>query len=34
MMNYWERVVAFVIELHLGTSPSSLNPHRIAPVEL
>ena len=28
------RDVDFVIELHLGTSPISMTPHRIAPVEL
>ena len=26
--------VDFYIELHLGTSPISMNPHRMAPVEL
>ena len=26
--------VDFVIELHLGTSPISMTPHRMAPVEL
>ena len=29
-----QRVVDFGIELHPGTSPISMNPHRIAPVEL
>ena len=28
------RDVDFVIELHLGTSPISMTPHRMAPVEL
>ena len=28
------RDVNFVIELHPGTSPISMTPHRIAPVEL
>ena len=28
------RDVDFVIELHPGTSPISMTPHRIAPVEL
>ena len=28
------RGVDFVIELHLGTSPISMTPHRMAPVEL
>ena len=28
------RVVDFYIELHLGTSPISMTPHRMAPVEL
>ena len=28
------RVVDFGIELHLGTSPISMNPHMMAPVEL
>ena len=28
------RDVDFVIELHPGTSPISMNPHRMAPVEL
>ena len=28
------RDVDFVIELHPGMSPSSMTPHRIAPVEL
>ena len=28
------REVNFVIELHLGTSPISMTPHRMAPVEL
>ena len=28
------RVVDFGIELHPGTSPISMNPHRMAPVEL
>ena len=26
--------VDFIIELHLGTSPISMTPHRMAPVEL
>ena len=26
--------VDFIIELHLGTSPTSMTPHRMAPVEL
>ena len=29
-----QRVVNFGIELHPGTSPISMNPHRMAPVEL
>ena len=29
-----QRVVEFGIELHPGTSPISMNPHRMAPVEL
>ena len=29
-----QRVVDFGIELHPGTSPISLTPHRMAPVEL
>ena len=29
-----ERVVDFGIELHLGTSPISMTPHRMTPVEL
>ena len=29
-----QRVVDFGIELHLGTSPISMTPHRMAPVEL
>ena len=29
-----QRDVDFIIELHLGTSPISLTPHRIAPAEL
>ena len=29
-----QRVVDFYIELHPGTSPISINPHRMAPVEL
>ena len=29
-----QRDVEFVIELHPGTSPISMTPHRIAPVEL
>ena len=29
-----QRVVDFSIELHLGTSPISMTPHRMAPVEL
>ena len=29
-----QRVVDFCIELHLGTSPISMTPHRMAPVEL
>ena len=29
-----QRVVDFDIELHLGTSPISMTPHRMAPVEL
>ena len=28
------RDVEFVIELHLGTSPISMTPHRMAPIEL
>ena len=28
------RDVEFFIELHLGTSPISMTPHRMAPVEL
>ena len=28
------RDVDFVIELHLGTSPISMTPHRMAPIEL
>ena len=28
------RDVDFVIELHLGTSPISMTPHRMAPTEL
>ena len=28
------RDVDFIIELHLGTSPISMTPHRMAPVEL
>ena len=30
----WPKDVDFVIELHLGTSPISMTPHRMAPVEL
>ena len=26
--------IDFVVELHLGTSPTSMTPHRMAPVEL
>ena len=29
-----KRVVDFGIELHLGTSPIFMNPHRMTPVEL
>ena len=29
-----QRVVDFGIDLHPGTSPISMTPHRIAPVEL
>ena len=29
-----QRVVDFCIELHLGTLPISMTPHRMAPVEL
>ena len=29
-----QRDVDFCIELHLGTSPISMTPHRMAPVEL
>ena len=29
-----QRVLDFAIELHLGTSPISTTPHRMAPVEL
>ena len=29
-----QRVVDFCIELHPGTSPISMTPHRMAPVEL
>ena len=29
-----QRDVDFVINLHPGTSPISMNPHRMAPVEL
>ena len=29
-----QRVVNFGIELHLGTSPISMTPHRMTPVEL
>ena len=29
-----QRVVDFVIELHPNTSPISMNPHRMAPIEL
>ena len=29
-----QRVVDFGIELHLGTLPISMTPHRIAPVKL
>ena len=29
-----QRVIDFGIELHLGTSPISMTPHRMAPVEL
>ena len=29
-----QRVVDFGIELHRGTSPISMTPHRMAPVEL
>ena len=29
-----DRDVDFVIELHLSTSPISMTPHRMAPVEL
>ena len=29
-----QRVVDFGIKLHLGTSPISMTPHRMAPVEL
>ena len=29
-----QRVVDFSIELHPGTSPISMTPHRMAPVEL
>ena len=29
-----QRVVDFYIELHLGTSPISMTPHRMAPIEL
>ena len=29
-----QRVVDFGIELHLGTSPISMTPHKMAPVEL
>ena len=29
-----QRVVDFHIELHPGTSPISMNPHKMAPVEL
>ena len=29
-----QRVVNFSIELHPGTSPISMTPHRMAPVEL
>ena len=29
-----QRVVDFGIELHPGTSPISMTPHRMAPVEL
>ena len=29
-----QRVVEFDIELHPGTSPISMTPHRMAPVEL
>ena len=29
-----QRVVDFGIELHLGTSPISMTPHRMTPVEL
>ena len=29
-----QRVVDFSIELHSGTSPISMTPHRMAPVEL
>ena len=28
------RDVDFIIELHLGTSPTFMTPHRMAPVEL
>ena len=28
------RDVDFIIELHLGTSPISMTPHRMAPIEL
>ena len=28
------RDMDFIIELHLGTLPISMNPHRVAPVEL
>ena len=37
-MNYWnlppKRDIDFVIELHCGTSPISMTPHRMTPVEL
>ena len=29
-----DKDVGFVMELHLGTSPISMIPHRMAPVEL
>ena len=29
-----QKDVYFIIELHLGTSPISMTPHRMAPVEL
>ena len=28
------RVISFTIELHPGTSPISMNPHRMAPADL